>query len=251
MTKSYLVDTHCHIDLYKNPQCVVKELEREAVYTIGVTNAPFVFRNMVSLAANCRYVRAAVGLHPELAGTHGEQLNQFRSLLRETTYVGEIGLDYTTNDQSLRRKQRHILETILSWCADDKNKVLTLHSRRAASDVINAVGDHYPGKVILHWFSGNAKEIERAINYGMYFSVNPAMCKSQKGLSLIDRIPMDRLLTESDGPFACNSATSHAGNIRQAVDGVSNLWKMSFEDAKNQIFRNFKSVLVNRRETKL
>jgi TatD DNase family protein len=67
--------------------------------------------------------------------------------------------------------------------------------------VITLVGDNYPGKVILHWFSGAGTELERAANFGMYFSVNTAMVNSKKGQMLISRMPPDRVVTESDGPF--------------------------------------------------
>jgi TatD DNase family protein len=48
---------------------------------------------------------------------------------------------------------------------------------------------------------GVRREVERAARLGLYFSVNPAMVTSQKGRELVDAMPRDRLLTESDGPF--------------------------------------------------
>lgn len=63
------------------------------------------------------------------------------------------------------------------------------------------IADRFPGKVILHWFTGTRREVERAARLGLYFSVNPAMVTSQKGRELVDAMPRDRVLTESDGPF--------------------------------------------------
>ncbi len=89
----------------------------------------------------------------------------------------------------------------MGWCAEEEDKILTIHSRRAAADIISMVGNSFQGTAILHWFTGAAKEVERAAAYGMYFSVNPAMVLSEKGRSLISAMPVDRVLTESDGPI--------------------------------------------------
>ena len=244
MNSAHLVDAHCHIDLFEQPAEIIADAERQRVYTIAVTNAPFVFRHTAELVAGCRYVRAAAGLHPELVAIHGKQVEMLRPLLKETRYVGEIGLDYTTTDENLRRAQREILNRILNWSAEDENKILTLHSRRAATDVISAVGNSFPGKAILHWFSGSRKEIEKAANYGMYFSVNSAMILSEKGRWLVARMPIDRVLTESDGPFVkFEGKIAKPVNIDHAMNGLATLWKLSFEEARQKVFENFRSVL--------
>ena len=242
---SFLVDTHCHIDLYKNPAEVVRETERSGVYTIAVTNAPFVFKHTAELVAGCRYVRAAAGLHPELVATHGSQIEMLRPLLKQTRYVGEIGLDYTTADENLRRKQREIFERILGWCAEEEeDKILTIHSRRAAADVISMVGDSFQGAAILHWFTGAAKEVERAAAYGMYFSVNPAMVSSSKGRSLISAMPVDRVLTESDGPFVKVSGREcKPVNMSLVAAELAKLWNFSARQVEDRVYENFRSLL--------
>lgn len=243
--KASFVDTHCHIDLYPDPAKVIAELEREKIYTVAVTNAPFVFRHTAKFADGSKYIRAAVGLHPELVATHSDQVDKLLPFLKETRYVGEIGLDYVTSDEGLRRKQRKVLETIVGWCADQKNKILTLHSRRAASDVINIVGNNYPGKVILHWFSGSSKEMELATSYGMYFSVNSAMMTSGKGSSLVSKMPVERMLTESDGPFVnVDGKNSQPLIIRRAIEGLALVWDKPFEEAKSIVFNNFCDMLT-------
>lgn len=236
---------HCHIDLYKDPVSVIRAAEQEHIYTVAVTNAPFVFRNTEALVGTSKYVRAAAGLHPELVGSHGHQIDQLRSLLHETRYVGEIGLDYTTVDPSLRKKQRDVFEKILGWCAEDSNKILTLHSRRASSEVISMVGANFTGSPILHWFTGTSREVERAANYGFYFSVNPAMSRSKKGRLLIEAMPTDRVLTESDGPLAGVGKIPQfrPGDVRLAVEDISGLWKAPFEEASKRIRENFRNLL--------
>lgn len=239
-----LVDAHCHIDLFDKPTDVVAEAEADGVYTIAVTNAPSVFRHTAGLVKDCRYVRPAVGLHPELVHTHGRQVEMMPPLLKETRYVGEIGLDYTTMDHAMRRAQRDVLGKILSWCAEYRNKVLTLHSRRAAADTVAAIGANYPGSVILHWFSGSVGELEMAVSYGMYFSINSAMAESKKGQALISRIPIERVLTETDGPFVKRgSQPAKPCHIGLVIEGLATLWRVSYDEARETVLTNFKQLL--------
>jgi TatD DNase family protein len=238
------VDTHCHVDLYEKPAEIVAEAEANRVYTIAVTNAPSVFSHTAALTTNCRYVRPAVGLHPELVHSHGRQVELLRPMLKETRYIGEIGLDYSTNDHEVRRKQREVLGLILGWCAEYKDKVLTLHSRRAAADTIAAVGDRYPGRAILHWFTGSVRDLELALSYGMYFSINTAMAQSKKGQSLISHMPNDRVLTETDGPFVkLRSNPATPSDINHVLAVLSGLWGVPYEEARDKVLENFRSLL--------
>lgn len=195
------VDAHCHLDLFSDPVVLARKINEQRVHTVAVTNAPSVFAHTERLAAGSRYLRAAAGLHPELVATHGGELERLWPCLERTPYVGEVGLDYSTSDAALRARQRVVFERILERCATLRDKTITVHSRRAASDTIDAIGDRFHGKVILHWFTGTRREVERAVRFGLYFSVNPAMVTSQKGRELVDAMPRDRVLTESDGPF--------------------------------------------------
>jgi len=53
----------------------------------------------------------------------------------------------------------------------------------------------------LHWFTGSKAEAQRALELGCYFSINAAMLESERHASMTAVIPLDRLLTETDGPF--------------------------------------------------
>lgn len=170
------VDAHCHLDLFPDPVALLRRIDERRVHTIAVTNAPSVFAHTERLALGSRYLRAAAGLHPELVATHGGELDQLWPCLERTRYVGEVGLDYSTNDAALRTRQRAVFDKILERCAALRDKTITVHSRRASSDTIDAIGERYPGKVILHWFTGTRREVERAARLGLYFSINRNRC---------------------------------------------------------------------------
>jgi TatD DNase family protein len=239
-----LVDTHCHVDLFPDPAAVVAECERERVYTIAVTNAPFVFKNSQDLAAGTKFVRPAAGLHPELIESHGGQIETLMDLLTETRYVGEIGLDYVVKNDGLQERQRVIFQRIISRCAELGNKILTIHSRRAADDVIAIIGENFPGRVILHWFSGSAKEAEAALAAGFYFSINTTMVRAASGRKIISILPKERILTESDGPFVREKGKGALPtSVESVVESLAEMWKVGAGDAGAIVFNNFRCLL--------
>jgi TatD DNase family protein len=243
------VDAHCHIDLFENPASVVAESEREHVYTIAVTNAPSVFEHTEALAKGCKYVRPALGLHPELVCSHGQELAQFRLLIGRTRYIGEVGLDYVTSNRDDRAAQRTVFNSILTLCADSEPKVLTIHSRRAAKDVIEALGDRFPGKAILHWFTGTSKELECAIRAGCYFSVNPSMAGSERGKLLVARMPRERVLTETDAPFVhVQNRPASPLDVKRVLPVLASMWGIETQEAEGVVMENFRQVLAQTTE---
>lgn len=94
--------------------------------------------------------------------------------------------------------------TMYCACAEQGGKILTLHSVRAVSKVLGHLERSLPqgrGRAILHWFTGTPAEARRAVAMGCYFSINGKMLQSAKHRQLVESLPLDRLLTETDGPF--------------------------------------------------
>lgn len=244
----WYVDAHCHLDLFPSPPALLAEAVRQRVHTIAVTNAPFVFSHTAALAKEAACIHAALGLHPELVETHGSQLPRFLELLPQTRFVGEIGLDFTVTDPAVRGRQRRVFEAILERCASTGDKVLTVHSRRASADVIAAIGTGYPGAAILHWFTGTVREVESAAAAGLLFSVNSAMLSSLNGKKLVQAMPRERVLTESDGPFTGPRTAPHSPvSIRETIHLLANLWSVTPDEATRIVATNFRSRILGRK----
>jgi len=200
-----LIDTHFHLDLIKNPEGLIKEINKQKIYTIAVTNLPQLFHNTVKLCEGYTYLRPALGYHPELAHKYNDQISLFKEIVHQTRYIGEVGLDNQKKSNVDFADQKKIFESIIDTCGSIGGKVLTIHSRKAEQQVIDIIGNCFPGKVILHWYSGSLKELERALSYGFYFSINYKMTKSANGKKIIEQIPTERILLETDGPFTMNN----------------------------------------------
>jgi len=239
-----LVDVHLHLDLYPNPHSMMHVLEEKKVFTLAMTNAPFVFKSCHTLVSNSTLVNAALGMHPALVTDYINQLPIFKELLPLTKYVGEVGLDYTTKDDEVRKKQRKAFAFILECCANAGDKVLSIHSRRAVEEVLEMIGPKFPGKIILHWFSGSIKQLEAAQDNGCFFSINSAMASTDKGQFLIKHINPNRVLSETDGPFiyGTKNINTFSDNIMNVLNYLKSIWRIDQHEVALKIVSNFKSL---------
>lgn len=190
-------DTHTHLDLYDDFETKLKYIEENEIYSILMTNVPKLYKNYKDKYRNLKFIRFSLGLHPELAVQYGNQLELFLHYLPESRYIGEIGLDYS---KGLSKAQTQIFERMIESCESFEDKIISIHSRKAVTSVIDIVGES-KNKIILHWFTGSNKELERAIDKGYYFSINSDMLATKKGERLISTVPANKLLIESDSPF--------------------------------------------------
>ena len=241
------IDTHCHLDLFKNIRDNVKYEDELEIKTITVTNAPFLLEHNELLFKECRNIRVGLGLHPELVAKYGYELNLFEFLCVTTKYIGEIGLDGSAIYRGLWGQQLIIFRQILKILSKVDRKILTIHSRNAASVTIEELHkelkdtDH---RIILHWFSGTIKELDLAVKVGYYFSINHKMISTKKGIDLINAMPQERILTETDAPFTFDaSITTREKSIRLTVKQLSLLWHIPFQEAKKKIYDNFRILL--------
>jgi TatD DNase family protein len=238
-----LIDTHCHIDLYPNPHIIAEESEDLGIITIGMTLLPSHFELGVEHIKKFKKVRLALGMHPLKVEEHDKEFDKFKYYLDKTSYIGEIGLDFSKEGIDKKALQIASFEKILSEIKD-KKKILSIHSRKAEKEVLNLLIKYNISNAIFHWYSGTTYLIKEIISNRYYFSVNPAMLKSENGRKIIKLIPMQNVLTESDGPFV-----SIGKNIIQPKDVIlvinylSEIWKINSQDVQRQIFDNFQLLI--------
>ena len=104
-----LFDTHFHLDLQKDRAAAIRQIEEQRIYTIAVTNLPDLYRKEKTEVAS-KYIRYALGFHPELVHQFPSQIPLMWEWLPEARYIGEVGLDFV--DASLGKNKRLFS---LSW----------------------------------------------------------------------------------------------------------------------------------------
>ncbi len=158
--------------------------------------------------------------------------------------AGEVGLDYQTDDESVRELQRSIFTEIVEVCSSLGDRILTIHSRRSSNDVLQILGGSFQGTAILHYFSGLKSEVDVASKRGFFFSVNPAMIRSKSGQQLIARMPRELVLTESDGPFVKHgNRPSEPKDVELVLHHLAQAWECSVDEASESVFANFERAV--------
>ncbi len=199
-----LIDFHCHLDLYPEFERLIVECENAKIRTLAVTTTPRAWPRNRDLTKNLQYVRPALGFHPQLIDQNFQsELILWESYLPETRLIGEVGLDGGPNFIKNFAYQTLVFRRILERCAAAGGKVLSIHSIKAAGfvlDLITEVNSTH-NKYVFHWFSGTTGDLTRAVELGCYFYLTSAMLSTNKAKQIVKSIPIDRLLTESDGPF--------------------------------------------------
>jgi len=244
---SYYIDAHCHVDLLKDIQQTWINEDRLPIKTISVTNAPFIFEPCRSLFINSKNIRVALGMHPVLTDRYGSQLNLFEQLINETKYIGEIGLDGSIRFKKSWNYQKEVFIEILKHCKEKDKKILTIHTRNAANEIIQLLAKYLKNsscKVIFHWYSGDQNDLKIAIQNGYYFSINHKMVSTIKGKQIIMAIPNHLLLTETDAPFTFdNEITSRMESLKVSIEGISTIKKIDILLMKEIVYDNFKFML--------
>lgn len=240
-----LIDAHCHIDQFPNPASIAARCERERLTTVAVTNLPSHYRQGVQHVKALQYVKLALGLHPLVVGQHHHELDAFLQMLPKVDFVGEIGLDFSNEGLSTKAEQLAAFRTIVKALAKT-HKFVTLHSRGAPDIVLDVLEEFGVYNAVFHWYSGALSVLDHAIERGFYFSVNPSMVRSNKGRGIITRIPRERILTESDGPYAkIENRPTRPSDVRNVVEFLSKEWRITVDETSKRVFQNY-SGLVSR-----
>lgn len=237
-----LYDTHFHLDLQKDINAAINEINSNQIYTIAMTNLPVLYEKELR-EYESSYIRIALGFHPELIVEYQKMIPAMWKLLPNARYVGEVGLDFT--DNRYRNEQLSFFCELVERCRYDKTKILSIHSRKAEKEVVEILKQ---GPIcfrpILHWYSGNLTVLKEALEIGCYFSVNSRMLMSQKARRILEMIPMERLILETDSPFLSINER-HSNSLADVIVKLAQLKSMPVEIVEKNLWRNFECILMN------
>jgi TatD DNase family protein len=239
-----VIDLHAHLDLYPDPVTTTNECVRRDMFVLSVTTTPSAWSGTAALASGATRIRTAIGLHPQIAQERQSELGLFEDLLPRSRYVGEIGLDGGPELKATWETQRRVFGEILRVCGLAGGRIMTIHSRRAAGAVLDALAARTDAGIpVLHWFSGSRRDLLRAIDQGCWFSVGPAMLAGERGRALTADMPKNRILTESDGPFAqTDGRPLYPWDAAAAEKTLAGIWNVTEDEVRDQLMQNLKQL---------
>ncbi len=204
-----MTDTHAHLDLHEDPAgALARAADLAAILTVGI-DVPHGQRAL-RFAEQNENVYASVGLHPNSA----EQLSpEVEATLTELARhprvraVGETGFDFYW-DKASPGAQRRALDFQYDL-AKHLDLVLVFHVRSkdgrddAEAALIEWLKERRPARFVLHAFAGHAGLLETALMLGGYvsFAGNLTHRKKKRLRELAQKVPLERILVETDAPY--------------------------------------------------
>lgn len=243
-----MMDLHCHVDLYPDYSEILSDIEKSDYYVLSVTTVPSAFKGTANLTKHLANCRTALGLHPQLAHQRVNELSLFDSLCSTTRYIGEVGLDGSRGYAEHIETQKLVFEHILNKCCEFDDKILTIHSLNAVDEVLELLRK-YPssGTPILHWFLATKRQVNSAVELGCYFSVGPAMINSARARKVISWLPPNRVLLETDGPFAkVDGKPALPSDVVLVVRFLSELWGKTIGQVQSNVKLTLRTLLVTK-----
>ena len=202
-------DTHAHYDDERFDDDRLTLLDKMPENGIGLIVNPgceeVSSRTAMELAGRFAHVYAAVGWHPEHAGTFGEDSVE---LLRrwageeKVKAIGEIGLDYYYDDGPARDVQRRVFDRQLSL-AGELGLPVIVHDREAHADAMALVRAHPEVRGVFHCYSGSPEMARELLDLGWYLSFTGAVTfkNARRAPETVAACPLERIMLETDSPY--------------------------------------------------
>lgn len=206
---NHIFDTHAHYD----DEAFLEDREEllgllpvngvSHVLTCGTTLMSS-YRSL-QLAKQYDYIYCALGIHPEEIGEERKgDLDTIRELLvsePKAVAVGEIGLDYHWDDAAPREEQIDLFRRQIVM-ANELDLPVIVHDRDAHEDTFNVLRELKP-KGVLHCFSGSKEQALQYTEMGFYIGIGGVVTfkNARKAVEVVEAIPLDRLLLETDCPY--------------------------------------------------
>jgi TatD DNase family protein len=238
-----VIDTHAHLG---DDAAEVLARARAAGVTQVVDVATTVAGARVTLERADRQegVYACLGVHPHEAGTPAD-LGELRALLAHSRAiaVGETGLDYY-RDYAPREAQRELFDAELQL-AGELSKPVVVHTRAADDDTRDRLVAH-DGVVVLHCFS-SPPLLDAALENGWYvsFAGNVTYRNAYDLRAAARRVPLDRLLVETDSPYlAPQPVRGRRNEPANVVHTYAFLSELRGEDLRDRIVANAEAAFA-------
>lgn len=256
-----MIDTHCHLQVKEfdsDRDAVIARAKRKGVTKMivpGIDHASS--QDAINLAKTYPLIIfPAVGIHPYAVTTsdglhHVQEKISITGTLAEASEVvaiGEIGLDYRRfHSNAIKHAQRELLTSQLDL-AERLNLPVIIHCRDAWDDILEILS---PRSIrgVLHCFSGGLHHLQIALSLGFSIGVDGNCTYSQSLPTIIQEIPLDRLLLETDSPYLTplpyrgkRNEPSHLPFVAQKVAKIKGIDRRTVEE---QTIQNARSLFRN------
>lgn len=249
-----LVDSHCHLqsidlsDFQQDVSQVIASARTQSVahmlsVCVELSDIPV----LQGLAARFSEVSMSVGCHPNVVVKEAIDAQQLAALATHPACVaiGETGLDYyrTVEAQDVQQQsfREHIRAAVLT------QKALIIHTRQAAEDTLRIMVEEQASQTggVMHCFAEDWSIAKRALDLNFYISFSGILTfKNAQALQEVaKKVPMDRILIETDSPYLApvpfRGKQNHPALVKYVALALSDLRQLDFATVAQATTDNF------------
>ena len=250
-----LIDSHCHInseELRLDARGVITRAHDAGVWKMLIVGCDY---EDSCEAAGMAYdfassgLYASIGIHPHEAKRYEKIPDEFASMLHDKRVVaiGEIGLDYHY-DHSPRDVQKKLFELQLKF-AEDNDMPVILHIREAMNDAMEILTGHRGLKMLFHCYSGGLEYLNEVLGMKSLCAFGGAVTWSGKASEelreVVKKIPVDRILIETDSPYMSpapfRGKKNEPANVKYVYETVARERNITVDELASQVEINAKN----------
>lgn len=262
-----LIDVHAHLESEKfkgDLDSVIERFKKNGgEFIINSGTDPKRNRETLELSKKYDIVKCSFGMYPvgEYEDIDGE-LAWIEKHKDVCVAIGEIGLDFDNDERKANAEEQKKLFRKMLELAKKLDKPVVIHSRQAELEAIEILEEYFVapkgvpcaqmastevdkrGKVVMHCFCGRKSLIKRCVKNGWSFSVPPVIARWDNFKMLVEVVPLEQLLTETDAPYLSPVAgeRNEPVNVAVTIKEIGKIKGLDEEEVAEQIFINAKRL---------
>jgi TatD DNase family protein len=251
-----IIDSHCHLnfpELIDDLDNVVKRAKDQNVEKIvHIAIKPEEYQFALDIVKKYPDVYAAIGIHPHEASQYlNYDINEMSEFLKNKKIIGigECGLDFYYN-HSDHKAQETIFQKQIEL-ASEFDLPLIVHTRSAEDKTAGmlenaALKSNLKG--VIHCFTGTYEFAKRMINIGFYISLSGVITfkKSEALRETVSKLPLDKLLVETDAPFLApipyRGKTNEPAYVKYTLEKLADIKQVPYNKAATAITENLSNL---------
>ncbi len=253
---AYLIDTHCHLNMeqFKDDVELVIQRAKDAnvKYLHTICTKLEELGEILKIAEKHENIYASCGVHPHnvSAGTI-PTADSLSALAKHPKIIsfGETGLDYYYPDQDISAQKQSFVNHITA--SQSEQLPVIVHTRDAENDTIDIIASEmknksFPG--VIHCFTASYDFAKKAIDNGLYISIAGIVTFKNANIlqDTIIKLPLDRLLIETDSPYL--APIPHRGKrnepafVEHTAEFLARLFSKSLQEIQEVTTQNTKEL---------
>jgi TatD DNase family protein len=253
------VDSHCHLEMEEfdadRDAVMARAAASGVAYMLTVATEERYFSKAIEIARANERVYAAIGVHPHNAAGYSEALEKrIRGYLAHPKIVGygEIGLDFYRN-YSPKGAQMEAFERQIALAREARLPII-IHSRNARAETLEvlkrAAIEGHP--TIIHCYSYDVDTARKVLDMGIFLSIPGTVTYKNSGLAeVLQHVPLERLLSETDAPFLAPSPhrgkRNEPANVLRVVEEIARIRRKDPEEIGAMLTETFTSLFLRRK----